>query len=199
MTKLLIATQNQGKLGEFRRLLEGFEIVSTADVGLGDYDVEETGATFAENAILKARAYASASGLYALADDSGLAVDALNGAPGVYSARYGGAGLDDAGRRHKLLEALQHVPDDERTARFVCVIAVADPASDSVVTVEGRCEGVILREERGAGGFGYDRLFLPDGHMQTFGELPHEVKNGISHRGRAMQNIKPLLADFVKA
>lgn len=198
MPTLLVATQNRGKLREYQRLLTDYTLLTTADAGLGDYDVEETGATFAENAILKARAYMQASGLITLADDSGLAVDALDGRPGVYSARYGGPGLDDAGRRAKLLADLRDVPDDRRTARFMCVVAVARPGVDEVLQVEGRVEGRILYAERGTGGFGYDALFQPDGHAQTFGELPAEVKDGLSHRGRAVAALKPLLDDLLR-
>lgn len=198
MPTLLVATQNRGKLREYQRLLTDYTLLTTADAGLGDYDVEETGATFAENAILKARAYMQASGLITLADDSGLAVDALDGRPGVYSARYGGPGLDDAGRRAKLLADLRDVPDDRRTARFMCVVAVARPGVDEVLQVEGRVEGRILHAERGTGGFGYDALFQPDGHAQTFGELPAEVKDGLSHRGRAVAALKPLLDDLLR-
>jgi XTP/dITP diphosphohydrolase len=198
MPTLLVATQNRGKLREYQRLLTGYTLLTTVDAGLGDFDVEETGATFAENAILKARAYMQASGLITLADDSGLAVDALDGRPGVYSARYGGPGLDDAGRRAKLLADLRDVPDGRRTARFMCVVAVARPGVDDVLQVEGRVEGRILHAERGSGGFGYDALFQPDGHAQTFGELPADVKDGLSHRGRAVAALKPLLADLLR-
>lgn len=190
--RLLIATQNAGKLREYRRLLADtpYEVVGLADVGLGAMDVEETGTTFAENALLKARAYAVASGTLTLADDSGLAVDALQGRPGVYSARYGTPGLDDAGRRRYLLNEMQHVPTDERRARFVCVIALVDPNSDNVQTFEGRCEGHILQTERDAGkGFGYDALFQPEGYDKTFAELPTEEKNRMSHRGRAGEKL----------
>jgi XTP/dITP diphosphohydrolase len=198
MPTLLVATQNRGKLREYQRLLTEYTLLTTVDAGLGDFDVEETGATFAENAILKARAYMQASGLITLADDSGLAVDALDGRPGVYSARYGGPGLDDAGRRAKLLADLRDVPDGRRTARFMCVVAVARPGVDDVLQVEGRVEGRILHAERGSGGFGYDALFQPDGHAQTFGELPADVKDGLSHRGRAVAALKPLLADLLR-
>lgn len=198
MPTLLVATQNRGKLREYQRLLTDFTLLTTVDAGLGDFDVEETGATFAENAILKARAYMQASGLITLADDSGLAVDALDGRPGVYSARYGGPGLDDAGRRAKLLADLRDVPDDRRTARFMCVVAVARPGVAEVLQVEGRVEGRILHAEHGTGGFGYDALFQPDGHAQTFGELPADVKDGLSHRGRAVAALKPLLDDLLR-
>lgn len=196
MQRLLVATQNPGKVREYAQMLGELPLqaVGLRDVGLGEHDVEETGATFAENAILKARYYAQAAGLLALADDSGLVVDALDGAPGVYSARYGGPGLDDAGRRQKLLQALADVPPEKRSARFVCVIALAHPPGEQVQTVEGRVEGQILLEERDGGyGFGYDALFCPQGHTRTFAELEPEIKNRISHRGQALARLRPLL------
>ncbi len=197
---LLVATQNQGKLAEYRELLADLpvQILGAHDIGLSTFEVDESGTTFAENARLKAIAYADASGLLALADDSGLAVDALDGRPGVYSARYGGAGLDDAGRRRLLLDALRDVEDSRRGARFVCVIAVAEPHDGRFLSATGYCIGRILREERGTGGFGYDRLFLPDGEQQTFAELSPERKHAISHRGRAAQALKPMLATLLQ-
>ena len=197
--ELLIATQNQGKVKEYQRLLSDVsaDIIGLNDVGLGDLDVEETGTTFEENALLKAKAYAEASGKIALADDSGLVVDALDGRPGVYSARYGRPEFDDAGRRAYLLEELQSVPMDERTARFRCVIAVYDPESKQSYTVDGACEGIILTEERNAGkGFGYDALFQPIGYDKTFAELEPEEKNNISHRGQAAKKLPEVLAEI---
>lgn len=196
---LLIATQNQGKLREYRRILadSGLNIIGLDDVGLGDLDVEETGTTFAQNAILKAKVYAEASGKLVLADDSGLVVDALNGEPGVYSARYGGAGLDDAGRRKHLLENMNDVAKNERSARFKCVIAIVDPKNEKSYTAEGACEGQILLEERDAGkGFGYDALFLPDGFAKSFAELDSDEKNRISHRGNAAKKLPEILAQL---
>lgn len=197
--QLLIGTQNPGKLREYRQMLAAlpFTVVSPEEVGLGALNVEETGTTFAENAELKAMAYAQSAKSYALADDSGLEVDALGGAPGVYSARYGGAGLDDRGRRLKLLEELRDVPADQRRARFVCVIVVVHPQTLSPVLVRGTCEGQITFEERDNGkgyGFGYDPIFMPDGYEQTFGEIPTEIKHTISHRGRALAQLVPMLA-----
>lgn len=194
MSKLLIATQNKGKLAEYQMLLAelSLELLTTADVGLGDMDVEENGDTLKANAEIKATAFAQASGMMVLADDTGLLVDALDGAPGVHSARYGGAGLDDAGRRAKLLEALDGVPPSERTARFECVVAVALP-DGTTEFVTGVVHGQILTEERGEGGFGYDRLFLPDGYEQTFAEMPLEQKDTISHRGDAARKAIPVL------
>lgn len=193
---LLIATQNKGKLAEYQELLDGLPVrlLGTHEAGLADFDVEENGETFADNARIKALAYAQASGMLALADDSGLAVDALNGQPGVYSARYGGPGLDDAGRRAVLLREMASVPDAGRGARFVCVIGVAQPNDARFISAAGACEGQILREERGEGGFGYDRLFLPRGYTQTYAEMPAHIKHAISHRGRAAEALKPLLA-----
>jgi XTP/dITP diphosphohydrolase len=194
--ELLIATQNRGKVRDFQQLLAGidFEVIGLADIGLDTMDVEETETTFAGNAILKAKAYATASGKLSLADDSGLVVDALDGAPGVYSARYGKPEFDDAGRRAYLLENLKDVPDAQRTARFKCVIAVHDPRTDATYTVEGTCEGIILQEERDAGhGFGYDALFQPNGYSQTFAELTPDVKNRISHRGQATAKLPDVL------
>lgn len=196
---LLIATQNQGKLREYRRILgdAGINVIGLKDVGLGDLDVEETGTTFAENAVLKAKAYAEASGKLALADDSGLVVDALHGEPGVYSARYGDASFDDAGRRKYLLEKMQDVSENERSARFKCVIALYDPTSEQVHTVDGACEGEILLEERDAGkGFGYDALFQPDGFTKSFAELEADEKNRISHRGQAAKKLPEILAQL---
>ncbi len=197
--KLLIATQNPGKLAEYRHLLADLdcEIVGTADVGLADLDVPEDGDTFAANAQIKAAAYATASGLHVIADDSGLCVDALDGGPGVYSARYGGPGLDDAGRRAHLLAALTDTPESARGAHFACTIAVARPDGTIYATVAGRVNGRILTAERGSGGFGYDALFLPDaqpdGHALTFGEMPTDQKNSISHRADAVRAARPAL------
>lgn len=200
--ELLIATGNAGKLQEYRELLADMDrditVVSPDDVGLTGFDVEETGTTFEENARLKAEAYARASQRVALADDSGLVVDALDGRPGVYSARYGGPGLNDAGRRQHLLHEMQEIADAERSARFVCVIAVHDPRRQLTETVRGTCEGMIVREERDAGyGFGYDPLFQPDGYTYTFAELSPEVKHQISHRGQATQHLPALLRELV--
>jgi len=198
MSQLLIATQNPGKVQEYQELLPadripGWEIIGLNDIGLNTLDVDETGTTFEENAILKARTYAQASGLLTLSDDSGLAVDALDGAPGIYSARYGGPGLDDAGRRAHLLRALTDVPDAQRTARFICVIALFDPHDEQVYTSYGKVEGRLLHEERGSDGFGYDPLFVPEGYSRTFAELTAEVKHANSHRGVAAQQVPAIL------
>ena len=183
--RLLIATNNLGKVREYAELLAGpgFELCRLADVGL-DSEIEETGETFTENACLKARVYGQASGLLTLADDSGLEVDALNGAPGVYSARYAGPGASDGDRIRKLLAALDGVPWEKRKADFRCVIALAWPHG-CLETFEGRCEGLIAFEPKGTNGFGFDPVFYMPEHNCTMAELPMDVKNHISHRGRA--------------
>lgn len=194
--KLLIASQNKGKIREYDEILAGMnvQVIGLGDIGLGDFEPAETGDTFEANAIEKVRAYAERAGMLTLADDSGLEVEALDGRPGIYSARYGGPGLDDAGRRALLLKELQGVPDAERAARFVCVIAVHDPANGQTHTLYGECVGSILQEERDGGhGFGYDPLFLPDGYDQSMAELPPDIKNRISHRGRAAAQLPDLL------
>lgn len=197
--KLLVATTNRGKLAEYRELLADIDVewVDLQDVGLGTMEVAETEDTFAANAILKARAYCEASGLLTLADDSGLVVDALEGAPGVYSARYGAPEVTtDRGRYEKLLAALQDVPLEKRTARFKCVVALAAPDQE-IVTVEGKIEGRIAFSPRGSNGFGYDPVFLlSDG--RTLAELPSAEKNRISHRGNALEKAQPLLIELIK-
>ena len=185
--RLLVATKNRGKLEELRRIFDGLdvELVGADELALGD--VEETGETFEANALLKARAYAQASGLMALADDSGLEVDALGGAPGVRSARYAGEGGSEANVR-KLLAALESVEDARRTARFRCVLAVVDPTGplgQDALLAEGACEGRIARAPRGSGGFGYDPVFVPEGMSATMAEISEAEKDRISHRGRA--------------
>jgi XTP/dITP diphosphohydrolase len=190
--KLLIATTNPGKIREFRSLLAGFArpLVTPGELGLSLH-VEETGDTYRANAALKARAFAAAAELPALADDSGLEVDALDGAPGLYSARYSPKpGADDADRRHYLLENLAQRPQPW-TARFRCVVAVAFPGGE-VFYGDGTCPGVIIPRERGAGGFGYDPIFLlPNG--RTMAELSDDEKNRLSHRALAVMDVIPRL------
>jgi XTP/dITP diphosphohydrolase len=187
---ILAATHNQGKARELARLLAGLGLdwLSLADIGL-TMEVAETGETFLENATLKASQYAAASGYLTLADDSGLEVDALDGRPGVHTAYYGGIGLTPAERYHLLLENLQAVPWERRTARFRCVIVVANPAGELLATAEGVCEGMIALAPSGAGGFGYDPVFYLPEHNATMAELPPELKNQISHRGGAIQKL----------
>lgn len=196
MDRLLVATNNPGKLREYRDLLAGLpetvEISFPAQEGI-DLEVEEVGETFDENARIKAVAYAQASGLLTLADDSGLEVDALDGAPGVRSARYAGPGASDADRYRKLLADLAGIPPGQRSARFRCVVALALPEGP-VYTAEGRCEGNIGFSARGEHGFGYDPVFIVDGFGgKTLAELSPEVKNRISHRARAMEAALPTL------
>jgi len=186
LRRLVAATGNPGKLTEMRRRLAdlGAEVVSPKEIGI-DLEVEEDGDTFEANASLKALAAASAAGTAAIADDSGLEVDALDGRPGVRSARYGGPGLDDAARNARLLAEMSEVPDGRRTARFRCAIAVADP--DGIVeTFTGSLEGRIARTPEGEHGFGYDPVFVPDGEDRTLAVLGPEVKSRISHRARAL-------------
>ena len=182
-----MATNNAGKVRELSRLLTGLPLrLRLLSEFPGVPEAEETGTTFAENAALKALHYSSRTGLLTLSDDSGLSVDALGGAPGVYSARYAGRDATYAERMARLLGELEAAGGDERRARFVCVIAVADPSAGTLETFEGTCEGRIADAPRGTGGFGYDPLFIPDGHDQTFGELPEHVKHSLSHRARAL-------------
>ena len=191
---LLLGTRNAGKLREIETILGTipWRIRSLREFENVDVAAEPAN-TYAENAILKAQFYARATGLCALADDSGLEVEALGGAPGVLSARYAGAGASDADRRQRLLSELARVPVELRNARFVCVVAI-EMSDGTVLNVsEGICNGTITFEPRGDGGFGYDPLFVPDGYTQTFAELPDSIKNQISHRARALLKTKAFL------
>ena len=191
MPILLLGTRNPGKLREITSILEGS---GWSFSSLQDFDhvgsAEENGVTYSENAISKARYYATATGLIALADDSGLEVAALDWAPGVYSARYAGENASDADRRELLLSELSKTSNTDRRARFVSVVAIADPAGTVLNLSEGICHGTITSAPRGTGGFGYDPLFIPDGHTQTFAELPEAIKNRISHRALALAQSK---------
>lgn len=196
--KILIATRNPGKLSEYQEMLDGLvvnsedvELVMLDDLGI-ETDVEETGETFEQNAVLKAKAYAQESGLLTLADDSGLAVDALGGAPGVYSARYAGPGATDRDRTFKLLKELEGIPPEDRAARFVCVVAVCTPGGE-VYTAEGDVKGRIAYEMSGTQGFGYDPIFYIPGLRMTLGQADPEIKNQISHRAEALKAIRPTL------
>jgi XTP/dITP diphosphohydrolase len=187
-TELLVATSNEGKVRELSQLLSDFPLrLRLLSEFEGVSEAEETGETFAENATIKALHYSARTGLLTLSDDSGLAVDALGGAPGVRSARYAGREATYAERMSRLLGELGATGDPSRRARFVCVIAVADPSAGTLHTFEGTCEGRLAPAPRGRGGFGYDPLFIPEGHQQTFGELPPEVKHALSHRARALR------------
>ena len=194
--KFVLATHNPGKLKEMGAILAqfGVEVVSPRDLGL-TVDVEETGTTFAENAMLKAKAICAAAQLPAIADDSGLCVDALNGGPGVYSARYGGEGLDDKGRYMLLLNSMRG--QTTRAAHFACAIACAFPNGDTL-TAEGRCDGTIAFAPMGEGGFGYDPVFFVPEKAKTFGQLTAEEKSAISHRGRALESFVGKLETYLK-
>ncbi len=194
--RFVLATHNPGKLREMGEILKdfGIEVVSPRDLGL-TVDVEETGTTFAENALLKAKAICKEANLPAIADDSGLCVDALNEAPGVYSARYGGEGLDDKGRYMLLLSSLRGAPT--RAAHFACAVACAFPNGDTL-TAEGRCDGSIAYAPLGEGGFGYDPVFLLPGTGKTFGQLTQEEKSAVSHRGRALKDFAGKLEAYLK-
>ena len=196
--KIVLASNNAGKLTEFNRLLEGSGVQAVAQAELGVTDIEETGLTFVENALLKARNAARVTGLPALADDSGLCVDALDGAPGLYSSRYAGP-EGDAGRNiTKLLEALRDVPDDRRTARFCCALVLLRHAEDpQPLIAEVSWEGRILHAPRGAGGFGYDPVFLDPENNLSAAELNPAIKNRISHRGRALELLRQRLPGFL--
>lgn len=195
--KLLVATHNLGKLAELRSLLAElpFDLVGLSCVE-NIIEVEETGTTFIDNAKLKAAGYAIQTGLLTLADDSGLEVDALNGRPGVLSARYGGdVGFDK--KMQMLLGEMDNAASHSRAARFVCSIAIAAPNGNILHTTEGICLGKIAAGPNGDGGFGYDPIFVPDGFNETFGELSGAVKQKISHRARAFEQIMPFLRDFI--
>lgn len=192
--KLILASKNKHKAEEFRRILAplGWEIIPQDAVCPPELDIEETGATFAENAYLKAVGIYRATGLPTVADDSGLCVDALNGAPGAYSARYAGEGHDSAANNQKLLRELEGVPDEKRTARFVCAIC-AVLGEEDILRCEGTCEGTIARCLHGDNGFGYDPLFMVG--EKSFAELDGPQKDAISHRGRALAALYKKLKD----
>jgi len=187
--RLIAATKNKGKLKEIAQVLAHvpLEVVSMADAGIVD-DIEETGSTFEENALLKAMNVWRITGETVIADDSGLEVDYLDGAPGIYSARYGGENASDSEKNLKLLNALEGVPTDKRTARFVCVIAAILP-DGSTVTVRGTCEGYIAVEPVGSNGFGYDPLFYVPEIGLTIAQMEADIKNSISHRGNALRKM----------
>ncbi|MGG5173777.1 RdgB/HAM1 family non-canonical purine NTP pyrophosphatase [Pseudarthrobacter sp. J1763] len=208
--KLVLATHNEGKLKELRELLRGqipgldvdTQVVDARSAGAAD--VVETGVTFAENSLLKATAVAQATGLVAIADDSGLAVDVLGGAPGIFSARWSGKHGDDTANLNLLLAQLNDVPDEHRGAAFVCAAALAVPESYSVEVFAGRqeveygqLEGTLLREPRGEGGFGYDPILQPKGQGRSCAELTSEEKNAISHRGQAFRALLPRIIEVL--
>ncbi|WP_049621506.1 RdgB/HAM1 family non-canonical purine NTP pyrophosphatase [Frateuria defendens] len=196
MARLVLASSNRGKLAEFNELFadSGFEVVAQGSLGVGD--AEETGLTFVENALIKARHAAQATGLPALADDSGLCVPHLGGAPGLYSARYSGGHGDAAANNAKLLRELEGVPAAQRGAFFICVLVLLRHAEDPAPLIaEGRWHGRILTEGRGSGGFGYNPVFLPDGYGQSVAEMDSALKNRLSHRGQALAQLHARLAE----
>lgn len=198
MQNLLIATKNAGKIREIKALLKDLPI---AVKDLGEFEEisepEETGATFAENAVLKAVYYAQKTGISALADDSGLEVDALGGAPGIFSARYAGETASNEDRISQLLSELSRIRAENRGARFVCAMAVADEKGAVKFLTEGICRGKIALTPSGANGFGYDPIFIPDGFSDTFGVISDSVKQKISHRAAAINKIVGFLRDFI--
>jgi XTP/dITP diphosphohydrolase len=193
---LLLATRNQDKKKEIQQILQdlSIKIVSLEDIKELP-EVIEDGTTFAENAIKKASQTAALSGYICLADDSGLEVDALDGQPGIYSARFSGEEANDKKNNEKLLTMLKGVKPENRTARFVCSVAISDPAGNYKV-VTGKCEGRIEMEPRGTGGFGYDPLFIPQGESRSFAELSPEEKNSISHRAKALRMARSMIEEF---
>lgn len=197
MARLVIGSRNPKKLLELQDLLGDLGIELADLSGRDDIpEVEETGQTFEENARLKATVYAKATGEWVLAEDSGLVVPALKGRPGVYSARYAGKQGDDSGNNQKLLAELAPLADDRRGAYYVCVAALAAPDGEVKAVAEGRCHGIIIKEPRGNGGFGYDPLFLVPEHHRTFGELSLRVKQALSHRARAVVKLRPELREI---
>ena len=201
--KILSATSNEGKAREISSALRG---LSLQILSLKDFPslhiVEEQGANYSENAIAKATSYAAQTGINALADDSGLEVDALGGCPGVHSARYGGIGVSDVERNHKLLTSLAPIDTSERAARFVSIVVLAKPSEDRslagcVLAIErGVCEGKIALTSRGDHGFGYDPIFIPSGYNETFGELPDSIKRQISHRAQSLFKMRTFLEAY---
>ncbi|MEN2468046.1 XTP/dITP diphosphatase [Ornithinibacillus sp. JPR2-1] len=191
MKEIVIATKNEGKAKEFKVLFERYGIKATSLLDLEQElpDIEETGSTFEENSALKSEGIANILQIPVMADDSGLVIDALDGEPGIFSARYAGEPKDDKKNIVKVLEKLKDVPTEERTARFVCVLSVSIPG-ETTIFKKGYCEGTIAFEEKGSHGFGYDPIFIPDGYNQTMAELGPEEKNKISHRRNAMVQLE---------
>jgi XTP/dITP diphosphohydrolase len=197
MKRVIVATKNRGKAKEFQQMFSpfGFEVLTLLDMPEIE-DVEETGTTFEENAILKAEEVANRLNTLVIADDSGLAVDALEGRPGVYSARYAGEQKNDEANIDKVLTELHGIEMEKRTAQFYCVLAIAGPNHDTK-TVTGSCEGTILAERRGTNGFGYDPIFYVPSFKKTMAELLPEEKSSISHRGNALKKLQEILPDVV--
>ena len=195
--RIIAASQNKHKLEEINAITSefGMSLVSMKDAGLGDLDVEENGTTFEENSYIKAEAVCRLTGEIAIADDTGLCVDALDGAPGIYSARFSGVHGNDAANRTKLLKELEGVPMEKRTARFVCVITMLWPDGRKLVA-RGTCEGRISTEELGSEGFGYDSIFIPEGFDGTYAQLGTAEKNQMGHRHNALMKLKEMLEEI---
>jgi XTP/dITP diphosphohydrolase len=199
-SELLIATRNKGKLVEIQAALGDLPLGLRTLNEFSDLpSIEESGSSYRENAVIKAWGYARLTGLWALADDSGLEVDALKGAPGVHSARYGSQGATDGERIAFLLQTISQARDTNRAARFICVMVIAGPNHRPLHDAYGKCEGRIVDSPRGNNGFGYDPIFVPDGYKLTLAELPPEVKNAISHRARALKMIHDFLVNWIYA
>ena len=192
--KIIAATRNKGKMAELDAILKEYDIqlISWDEAGLGDFEIEENGSSCEENSYIKAKTICDMTGEAALADDTGLFVDAVDGEPGINSARYAGEHGNDAANRKKLLSKLEVVPFEKRTAKFVTVITVVYPSGDKLVA-RGECPGHITEEEIGDRGFGYDSIFVPEGHEETFAQLPLEYKNSLSHRHMALLKLTELL------
>jgi len=197
MSEIIVATKNTGKVRELKKLLVDLPLqLKSLNEFPNIVEAKEIGASFAENAVIKAQSYALQTKHLSLADDSGLEVEALDGAPGVFSARYAGEDADDRGKIAKLLYELGKTQDTRRSARFVCVMAISDEKGEVKFLAEGICNGKIALTPSGANGFGYDPIFVPDGFEQTFGELSDQIKQQISHRAQAVKKIIPFLRGF---
>ena len=195
--EILIGTGNGGKVTEIKRVMKDLPLKLHVVTDFSDLiPPVECGSSYADNAIIKARSYAGQTGLWALADDSGLEVTSLNGLPGLRSARFGGEGLSDAGRTSLLLSELLAVQSDERSARFICAMAIAKPTGEVINVAHGVCQGNIAKAPLGHEGFGYDPVFIPTGYKMTFAEMPWPLKNTISHRGKALAEIREFLKRF---
>lgn len=196
MNKVILASRNEGKIREIGEILSKFGMVAVSrdDYGIDKFEVEETGETFEENSYIKAKAILDIAGVPTIADDSGLEVDCIGGRPGVYSARFAGPGCTPYDNSVKLLGLMKHIPEEERTARFVSVITMLFPDGRKLVA-RGECKGRIAEEMRGEGGFGYDPLFIPEGFSKTFGEMTADEKNSVSHRGRSLARLEEMLGE----
>lgn len=196
MEKVVLATQNKGKIREMREIFSkfGIDVVSRDELGLPKDEIEETGMTFEENSFIKAKVISEQCDCMVAADDSGIIVDCIGEAPGVYSARFAGEGCTPADNNYKLLKLLDGIPKEERSARFVCVITLLYPDGERLVA-RGECKGRISDRLYGNNGFGYDPLFIPEGYDKTFGELPAELKNEISHRAKALKKLEELISE----